>query len=62
MRNKNREVRIRCTEVLLRKLLAICAVTGKTRTAVIEDLIFAEYERDSRYSKRYIADLNGERR
>lgn len=55
--NKNKHVKIRCTEVLFRKLMAICAVTGKTRTAVLEDLISAEYEKDRRYSTQYYADL-----
>lgn len=61
MKTKTREIKIRCTEVLFRKLLAICAVTGKTKTAVLEDLIYAEYDSDSRYSKQYLADLNREK-
>lgn len=56
--NKTREVKIRCTETLFRKLLAICKVTGKTRTAVIEDLIASEFKKNMKYSNQYYADLN----
>lgn len=57
---KTKNIKIRCTEVLCRKLLAICAVTGKTRTAIIEDLISAEYERNKKYAAQYCADLGRE--
>ena len=57
MTKKSKEIKIRCTEVLFRKLLAICAVSGKTKTAVIEDLIFAEFEKNKKYSAQYYADL-----
>lgn len=56
---KNKEIKIRCTELVLRKLLAICAVSGRTKTSVIEDLISGEYDRDKRYETRYYADLEG---
>lgn len=55
--NKKHRIETRISEVLLRKLLAICAVSGKTRTAVIEDLILAEYEKNKKYKDRYYADL-----
>lgn len=55
---KSKEIKIRCTESIFRKLLAISKVTGKSRTAVITDLINLEYERDRRYSIQYYADLD----
>lgn len=60
MDNKNKkgkEIKIRCTEVMRRKLLSICKVTGKTITAVIEDLITAEYDKNKKYHAQYYADL-----
>lgn len=59
--NKKKHLDIRMAEIMLQKLLAICAVTGKTKTAMIEDLILREYDRDSRYGKQYIANLNREK-
>lgn len=54
---KTREIKIRCSESLFRKLVAICKITGKTKTSIIEDLIHSEYEKDKRYEKKYYADL-----
>lgn len=55
---KSREIKIRCTEILFRKLLAISRVTGKNKTSIVSDLISAEYEKDGRYSIQYLADLD----
>lgn len=54
---KSKEIKIRCTEVMLRKLLAICAVNGKSKTATIESLISEEYNRDKKYEIQYYANL-----
>ncbi len=55
---KDHEVKIRVTEIMLRKLTAICSVTGKTKTAVIEDLILKEFKKNKQYEDRYY--LNSE--
>lgn len=56
---KKRWISIRASEILFRKLVAICKATGKTKTAVIADLIFAEYDRaNKKYEKWYYSDLN----
>ena len=57
MRNKGNRVEVRVSELIFRKLAAIVAVSGKTKTAVIEDLIGAEYEKSKKYRDRYYADL-----
>lgn len=58
MNRKKRRIYIRASEILFRKLVAICKATGKTKTAVIADLILAEYNRESKkYSKYYFEDL-----
>lgn len=54
---KNKIIQIRCTETLLRKLLSICVVTGRTKTAVIEELICTEYEKNKKYETQYYTDL-----
>lgn len=56
-KNKPRRVEIRCREVLYRKLWAICKVSGKTKTAVLEDLIGKEFERKKAYQQFYDANL-----
>lgn len=56
-RNKNRTIHMRTTELINRKLMAICSVTGKTKTAVLEDLISTEYGRNKKYDAQYYADL-----
>lgn len=53
MKNKNHEIKIRCTENLFRKLLAICEVTGKTKTSIIEDLILIEYAKNKKYEEKF---------
>lgn len=57
---KDKEIRIRCTKGLLRKLMAICVVTGETKTAVITDLILSEYAKNTKYQDEYIRKLNSE--
>lgn len=57
---KIRFIDIRCTDLLFKKLMAICAETGKTRTAVIEDLINKEYDNNKRYEKRFMTESNRE--
>lgn len=54
---KSKEIKIRCTETLLRKLMAICAVKGKTKTAIIEDLILQEYKKKQRYEEKYYEEF-----
>lgn len=56
-KNKPRRVEIRCRELLYRKLWAICKVSGKTKTAVLEDLISKEFERKKAYQQFYDANL-----
>lgn len=58
MDKKKRWISIRASEILFRKLVAICKATGKTKTAVIVDLIFAEYDKNKSYEKWYYADLD----
>lgn len=60
MNKKKRWVTIRASEILFRKLIAICKTTGKSKTAVIADLIFAEFERNKKYQSWYDADLDKE--
>lgn len=61
MNKKKRRIYIRASEILFRKLVAICKATGKTKTSVIADLISAEYDRASKkYEKWYYADLDKE--
>lgn len=57
-KNKTKRIELRCREVLFRKLLAICAATGKTKTAVLEDLICAEYDKKKSYEQFYYANLD----
>ena len=56
-KNKPRRVEIRCREVLFRKLWAICQVSGKTKTAILEDLICKEFDRKKAYQQFYDANL-----
>ena len=57
MRKKRNRIEIRVSELIFRKLAAIVSVSGKTRTALIEDLIEAEYEKNKKYRDKYYADL-----
>lgn len=57
MRKKRNRIEIRVSELIFRKLAAIVAVSGKTRTALIEDLIETEYEKNKKYRDKYYADL-----
>ncbi len=57
MKNKNCRVNLRLNEVIMRKLLAICRVKNATKTAIIEDLIKVEYEKNRKYSDIYYQDL-----
>ena len=56
-KNKTRRVEIRCREILFRKLWAICHVSGKTKTAVLEDLIGKEFDSKKDYQQFYDANL-----
>lgn len=56
-KNKTREVHFRCREILFRKLWAICKVSGKTKTAILEDLICKEFDRKKAYQQFYDANL-----
>lgn len=56
-KNKTREVHFRCQELLFRKLWAICQASGKTKTAVLEDLICKEFDRRKAYQQFYDANL-----
>lgn len=58
MQKKNFRICMRFSETVLRKLLAISGVSGKSRTAVIEDLILGEFGRNKKYLDRYYEDLN----
>lgn len=59
MGNKKKwRINIRISEMMLRKFLAICAVNGKNRTKMIEDLISAEYDRNKKYGTQYYSDLD----
>lgn len=59
-KNKKRWISIRASEIMFRKLVAICKVNGKTKTAVILDLIASEYEKNKKYEWQYYADLDKE--
>lgn len=50
-------ITIRVSESLVRKLVAICKATGKTKTGVLTDLINTEYEKNTKYEKWYYANL-----
>lgn len=56
-KQKQKRVDFRLTEIMFRRLMAIVRVTGKSRTAVIEDLIAAEYDKSRKYRDRYYGDL-----
>lgn len=49
MGKKNKSIKIRVTETMFQKLCAICAVTGKKKTRIVEELIENEFSKDSRY-------------
>lgn len=53
MTNKNKTIRFRCTEKMWKKITAICLVTGKTKTALIEGLINDEYKKNQKYDETY---------
>lgn len=55
--NKTREVTIRLSELAFRKLVAICKVTGKSKTGLLRDLILLEYEKNKKYEAWFDADL-----
>ena len=52
-KNKTRRVEIRCREMLFRKLWVICHVSGKTKTAALEDLISKEFDSKKAYQLFY---------
>lgn len=58
--NKKRErhITIRVTEVMFQKILAMCDVTGKTKTGFLRDLIAREYGKNKEYERRYLDNLN----
>lgn len=56
-KNKTRRVEIRCREILFRKLWAICQVSGKSKTAILEELICKEFDRKKAYQQFYDANL-----
>lgn len=58
VKKKDRKLQIRCDETFLRKLLAICAETGRSKTAVIEDLVTSEYAKNKKYERWYYANLD----
>lgn len=55
--NKDRVVTIRVSDLLFRKILAICKVTGKSKTGLIRDLILQEYEKNKKYEAWFSADI-----
>lgn len=57
MAKKTYEIKIRCTELLLRKLLAICSVKDSNKTNIIESLINMEYEKNAQYASKYYENL-----
>lgn len=57
-KNKTRWIGFRATEILFRKLVAISRVTGKSKSAIISDLICAEYDKNKKYERWYDADLD----
>lgn len=46
---KTKRVQIRLSEMIFKKLMAICGATGRSATRAIEDLIENEYRKDSKY-------------
>lgn len=58
--NKKREryITIRVTEAMFQKILAMCDVTGKTKTGLLRDLIAREYGKNKEYERRYLDNLN----
>lgn len=58
MRNKkDREITIRVSDILFRKILAICKVTGKSKTGLIRDLVLQEYEKNKKYEAWFDSSL-----
>lgn len=58
MRKKNKTISIRVSDVCFQKLLAICAVSKKSKTALIEEFISKEYNQNYLYERKLISDLN----
>lgn len=46
---KTKRIDVRLSEMVFKKLLAICGVTGCSTTRTIENLIENEYRKDSKY-------------
>ncbi len=58
MKVKRNRLNIRISDIVERRLLAICEVTGKTKTKVIEDLIASEYNKKREYNDQYYKILD----
>lgn len=58
--NKTKRIGIRLSSILFRKLIAICKVTGKSKTTIIEELILSEYEKNKKYEEWYYHNLDKE--
>lgn len=50
-KGKNKKIQIRCDEIFLRRLEAICSETRRSKTAVIEDLVNTEYSKNKNYER-----------
>lgn len=57
-KRKDRRFQIRFSNIIFRKLEAICKVTNRTKTAVIEDLILSEYNKNKAYEKWFYANID----
>ncbi len=53
MESKKYRIGLRISKSTLNKLLSICSVTKKTRTAIIEDLILKEFSKRKEYEQAY---------
>lgn len=59
-KNKTKRIGIRLSSVLFRKLVAICKINKKSKTAIIEELILSEYEKNKKYEEWYYNNLDKE--
>lgn len=52
MRSKNR-LFIRCDDIFIDKLEAMCKVDKKTKSALIRDAVYEKYNKNREYDKMY---------
>lgn len=58
MNGKPRRFGVRLSEILYNKFLSICAVSGKSKTEIFQELITKEYAQNVEYMKYYHEHYN----